>query len=605
MTRGKLHADRYLTERAKRWKLDEYILNDLHDLDMDETLEFYRDFHAWTKDPQDRGLLAANDRFYLFTQLLGRSDGLHPWLFDRCREVEARPDGYLDLWARYHYKSSLITFAGIIQEIIRDPEITICIFSFTKYIANKFLSQIKRELERNEDLKMSCKDVFWFRPRKDSSNWSLGGGLTVIRQGNPKEATVEAHGLDAQPTSKHFKLLVYDDTVVKKSVTNAVQIAKTTENWELSDNIGVGKLTRKWHIGTRWDLADTYNDIMQRGVVKVRLYPATHNGKLTGHPVFMDDEAWETIKRTQKKSVAAQMLQNPAAGSETMFDLSKFRGYEIRPSRINVFIMVDSASSKKKGSDRTAMGVVGVDERKNKYLLDGFCHRMNALERWLALKGLYQKWVAMPGVEFVEVGYERYGAQSDIEWMELRMQEPNEPQFPIKELNTPIDGEVRKQDRISRLQPDLEGGHFKFYLPCVVWSRNHGDDSAGGIVFWSYNTDKSDFTYRPAEKLASSGTRSDGEERFIWTGELLLTRAQSAMITLGEPHRIAKPIVRRDEDGNLYDLTMRLMEQLRYYPKRQGDDDLADALSRIYDMQYSGPPSDKENSMLEGPSPAH
>src|SRR4051812_21642373 len=87
--------------------LGEFIVTTLPRLDYQQTLNFYGEFanHPKTIDA-DRALMNCNDRYYLLTMTCKRRDAWHPWLFDRCREIEADPDGYLDLWARYHYKSS-------------------------------------------------------------------------------------------------------------------------------------------------------------------------------------------------------------------------------------------------------------------------------------------------------------------------------------------------------------------------------------------------------------------------------------------------------------------------------------------------------------------
>ncbi len=139
--------------------------------------------------------LATVDRYYLLVKILHRTDVWHPWLYARCREVEAHPDNHLDLWAREHYKSTLITFAWVIQEILKNPSITVGIFSHTKPIAKAFLAQIKREFEVNQLLKGLFPDVLWADPTKEAPTWALDSGLIVKRPGNPKECTVEAHGL--------------------------------------------------------------------------------------------------------------------------------------------------------------------------------------------------------------------------------------------------------------------------------------------------------------------------------------------------------------------------------------------------------------------------
>src|SRR5215831_11412236 len=142
-----------------------------------------------------RRALGRADLYFLMTDILHRQDMRRDWIYQRCREVQASPNGHLDLWAREHYKSTIITFGLTVQDILNNPEITVGIFSHTRGIAKGFLAQIMREMRDNEDLKALYPDVLWGEPERDAPKWSENDGIIVKRKGNPKEATVEAWGV--------------------------------------------------------------------------------------------------------------------------------------------------------------------------------------------------------------------------------------------------------------------------------------------------------------------------------------------------------------------------------------------------------------------------
>lgn len=406
--------------------------------------------------------MAQNDLFFLLTRVLGRMDANRQWIFERCREVQASPNGNLDLWARFHYKSTIITFALTIQDILRDPEVTVGIFSHTRPIAKAFLRQIKREFEQNTLLQSLFPDVLYERPDIQSPQWTEDGGIIVRRSSNPKEATLEAHGLvDGAPVSRHFSTLVYDDVVTKDSVTNPEQIKKTTEALELSYALGTETSVRRM-VGTRYHANDTYATVLARGTMRSRCYPATKDGTDAGEPVLISGETLAKYRRDMGPyTFAAQMLQNPTADKSSGFKREWLRFFDQSDGGgMNRYIVVDPANEKKRSSDHTAMWVIGLGGDSNYTILDFVYDKLSLKERADWLLKLHREWKPL------RVGYEKYGKDSDIDHMRYVQDQVNY-RFEITELG----GRLSKNDRIRRLVPLFEQG--RIYLPRAIYYTQH------------------------------------------------------------------------------------------------------------------------------------
>lgn len=426
--------------------------------------------HLW----HARRWLCRNDLFFLLVVGCKRKDMNHDWLFARCREVEAHPNGNLDLWSRGHYKSTIVTFGLSLQDILASHgegpearyegrEVTIGIFSHTRPIAKGFLRQIKVEAENNEDLKALFPDILWAEPKKQAPKWSEDDGITFRRKSNPKEQTVEAWGLvDGQPTSKHFGIRVYDDVVTDKSVTPDM-ILKTTAAWELSTNLGArGGWER--YAGTRYAMFDTYRTMMDRGI-PTRTHACTTDGSedFTKSVLLSPEELAKKRREMGPYTFGAQMLLDPTADKAQAFKAEWLKYWPaVNSTGLNIYIVVDPASGKnnqtsasgkkKRPSDYTCMWVIGVGGDENYYVLDVVRDRLNLTARCSVLMALHRKWKPRG------VGYEEYGLQADIEHIELEQERANY-RFTITRLG----GAISKEDRIKKLVPVYEQG--RMFLP--------------------------------------------------------------------------------------------------------------------------------------------
>lgn len=308
--------------------------------------------------------MCLQDMYFLLRYGLNRPFVDSDWWFNRCREVQFAPNGFLDLWFREGGKSTIITIALTIQDILRNPEITVGIFSHTKSIAKSFLRVIKREFESNELLKGCFPDILYADPAADAPKWSEDAGIVVKRKGNPPEATVESHGLvDGMPTGRHFQLRVYDDVLTAESVSTPDQMRKVIDALDMSNNLGRKGGIRRM-IGTRYKLGDAYEEYIKRGVVKPRIYPATDNGRADGNPVYHTEEEWELkLQEMSPAIIASQMLQNPLAEDTVIFQPDWFRLWpsdKALPEFEMVFLSLDGAFSEKTSADDSCLLALGL-----------------------------------------------------------------------------------------------------------------------------------------------------------------------------------------------------------------------------------------------------
>ncbi len=296
----------------------------------------------------------------------------HPWWVERCKEVQNGPASHtLDLWAREHSKSTVITVGRTIQDLLNNPEERIGIFSYARPAALSFLRSIKSILENSSLLKACFPDILYQDPKSEAPKWSEIDGIIVKRKGFYKEASIEAWGLvEGSPVGKHFSLRVYDDIVVPDNANSPEMLSKTKEAFDMSQNLGTID-GRHRVIGTTYHYEDLLVNLKNRvthdgrQVYTTRIRPATVDGTPNGKSAYLPEERLAELRINRQMFYSQQLLDPTPQGTQI---LDKDCLVEVSPAEIpqNLFkfMAVDPAGerkSDKRQGDSWALIVAGVE----------------------------------------------------------------------------------------------------------------------------------------------------------------------------------------------------------------------------------------------------
>lgn len=330
---------------------------------------------------------------------------------------------------RGHLKSHMVaTWCAWV--ITRHPEITILYLSATASLAETQLYAIKNILGSTVYARYFPEYVHPQEGKRDK--WSanvLSIDHPRRRKEGIRDATISTAGLTTNTTGWHADVVISDDLVIPENAyteDGRESVSKKSSQFTSIRNAGGFTLA----CGTRYHPADIYAvwrdqmydvydeegfKIEEAPVWEIKEYKVEEDGIfIWPRAVREDGKAFgynlQVLSRiraeySDKVQFFAQYYNNPNDPASDRISRDKFQYYNpkflkkdggrwfFNGKRLNIFASVDFAFSLKKGSDYTAIVVIGVDHDSNVYILDIDRFKSDRTsEYFLHIKQLHSKW---------------------------------------------------------------------------------------------------------------------------------------------------------------------------------------------------------------------
>lgn len=416
--------------------------------------------------------VAESSLFYFCVMILNLYFVNTDYGYRLCLDVQYNKWNKLWVISREFLKSTIITEASTLWELVKDPNQTYCIYSYKQDMAMKFLAVIKGWCETNTILHTLWPDIFWDNPaigHEDLPNglrrsWTwTATAIELKRSIESKEKTIEVAGvLGSSKTGAHFSRQIFDDTETQKNVETPDAIDKLLVQTLMAFNTGQTDHLEYCFVGTFYERADVYYRMIKQGVFQQSVIQPCVDEE--GYPIYFSKEQLEKKYKLMGPAVfATQMMCDPSYNSISAFKAEWIRKWDPDMQGLNVYTIVDPASGKTgRKHDFTTIWTVGIDSNSNILVLDLIRDKIGLEKKFSELNNVIRIYHPL------RIYYEQVSMQQDISSLEMLMDKYH-TRFALTPFNPTKWGD--KMARIGKLLYSFETGQV--WLPRKCFHVNY------------------------------------------------------------------------------------------------------------------------------------
>ncbi len=496
----------------------------------------------------------ALDSFYFFcVAILGYEDMTFDYHLPVCeflRQTQALHTGSrrMVLLPRSTFKSTIATISYPIWRLCHEPDLRILIISDTQQNASRFMSEIQNHFERNETFRSVFSEMI--PPNFNVTVWNQSEMLVANRTKIWREPSIDAIGLGGGVESRHYDLIIADDTITEKAIHSDLEMEKAI-NWTGGlESLLVKPNDEILWIGSRKKRGDLYEtvqtkfggdadpiDIGPHTVQKGELLLYSRSAIEDGVSVFPERIPMGFLKRlseTDPERYNAQYVNHPLASGLNFFPPETIQFFEwndhgqivrpaekaeegdvlISPYSMERLVLYDPSKAEKDTSSKQAILVVAKGDGPHRYIFSADVAHYPPDEAIEKLFTLYGEWA--PSIYAIE----DRGFQGSIKyWLEEKTEREGLPSLPV--IEWPFPGSPNAQwSKIERIRgliplfraryvwlaPELRNSELHeqlLYYPQTRWDDGV-DALAMSLDFWPW-----------IAGAEAEGARRTAEEQFL------------------------------------------------------------------------------------------